>query len=295
MVKIIVVLSILHVFGKIGGIFITNTLMTKHRIFRNLSRSALRDKAKEGGRRYYASFEDYPYVVIGYGRHQWHGRLFTASVLSKEWVLTCAHCSEYIRGPRIWYAGFDKPLTDNSPSVKVLDIFLHPNYYAYLEIENKWTMDNDISLLRIEPLNEHVFGVLCSVDYTSLLGLHVTYVASGITANSEEQVKNLLDVADAAIVNCNDKFRGFNRHLICATPKCKERTTTADAGDSGSPLFFDGKIVGVLSYFYYNEYLVRNAYTPISPYIDWISYTIRNNSKVIDDNLRNNPEEYDET
>ncbi|KAH9638336.1 hypothetical protein HF086_006516 [Spodoptera exigua] len=278
MVQIIVVLSILSVLGKVCGLLVTNTLDLKYRNFRNHSRSVLRDKVRESGRRYYASFKDYPFVVLGFGQLQWRGRLFTAAALSKTWVITCAHCTERIRGPQIWYAGFDKPLNDNSPSVKVLDIFLHPNFYSYMELPDKWSMDNDISLLRTEPINEHVFGVLCSTDYTSLLGLAVTYVASGITANSEETVTRLLDVADAAIVNCHDTFRGFNRHLMCATPKCQERTIVADAGDSGSPLFFEGKIVGIFSYFFYNEFLVRNAYTPISPYLDWISHVIKNNT-----------------
>ncbi|KAH9638335.1 hypothetical protein HF086_006515 [Spodoptera exigua] len=209
---------------------------------------------------------EYPYVVVIFIRsnnHNSFARLCTGSMISNNWVITAGHCAYQIETQLfVWYGNHTvSPLVSNMFR-EVLEIVLHPSYRSIFD----FLEDNDLCLLRVKDINVQSYGRLSADDYSSFVGLPVTYVGGGDTNSSKGKDLLPLQVGEAAVIPCSSEFRGFARHLICVTHRCSTKVYESGTGDSGSPLIYDNRIIGVLSY----GEKVLDGYTPVSSYLDWI-------------------------
>lgn len=226
-----------------------------------------------------------PFVVTGYGsplpRPPWLS-MFTASMIAKDWALTCGHCVGTIVDPSIWYGKLTDAAFDARQTAHVLNIYFHPAYRAYPQLQGQEKIiDNNLALLRVSPISLQLYGKLLPVDYTSLIGFSVTTVGGDGDASLMNKTGNVqkkhIHLGEGAIITCDKKVRGFNRYLVCLIPKCSSNDHASSAGDSGAPLLYDSKIIAVQNHDFTDGSKIRISYTPISPYIDWISTRMRRN------------------
>ena len=73
------------------------------------------------------------------------------TILSREWIVTAAHCTFIEKGSTVRLGYHDEQQTDNVQTVKVLEVIPHKGYNpqnpAYPD-----NSSNDIALVRVEPI-----------------------------------------------------------------------------------------------------------------------------------------------
>ncbi|PZC80296.1 hypothetical protein B5X24_HaOG200413 [Helicoverpa armigera] len=255
--------------------------------------------------------EEYPYIVRLQHRLILSGAIIlitythtcTSAVLTPTWSLTAAHCLMMaerhgltnIHGiqvsvtltPLIIYG----PIS-NMSSLKILYYVSHPSFVIGLA-----QVSNDIGLIKSEPIPITKFAKVGGLDYLSMIGNQATLTGYGRTNSTIEQEHVAADATtlmkplqklDAVMVRCKDNFVRLNPS-ICVARRCGI-ISAACPGDSGGPLLHASGVIGVnslgpkelLNFCYLIEtppiYDIISV-TPVSPFVDWIAYTIHNSDE----------------
>ncbi|CAG9793586.1 unnamed protein product [Diatraea saccharalis] len=220
----------------------------------------------------------------------------SGSVLSSTWVLTAAHCCDeapaYNNHTMVirYKTGFEIPFINDSFS-EVVEVKIHP-FFISLDKRNTWISKNDIALLKTTPMKLDRYRKISAIDYTVMFGQETIAAGYGITKDSHTNVydtssalNKTLQVEKFLASKCSlDETILLVHPSICLSPRCNERVALC-GGDSGGPLLYSSKIVGVLilsSQIRCGPYVKVNAEDvdfgvaiPVSPYIQWIRNTIK--------------------
>ncbi|XP_059611636.1 trypsin-1-like [Phlebotomus argentipes] len=216
---------------------------------------------------YEVNVEDAPYQVS----LQTSGHICGASVLSENFVLTAAHCTDGQSAGRLTLRVGSSYHAKDGEMVKVKRIVQHPKY-------NPRTVDYDFSLLELEkPLK---FSEVCQPidlpeqDQDVEDGAMLLVSGWGNTHNSQES-RNKLRAAVVPKANddsCNKAYSaygGITARMICAG--FEEGGKDACQGDSGGPLVEDGTLVGVVSWGYgCAERGYPGVYSRVASVRDWL-------------------------
>ncbi|XP_049876680.1 serine protease SP24D-like [Pectinophora gossypiella] len=238
----------------------------------------------------------YPYVVAlarFYPESDDIARFCTGSLIANNWVLIAAHCFAVfdivpINTCIIMFGNLTITPNKNN-SAKILQAISHVRFH-------KERLKNDVGLLLVEHVELNSYGKLSPIDYVALIGRTLKYVGAGLTSSDYEiehyPVKTRikikkdsvrpLQVGEALAVSCmrwEKRMVGFstvsiyNNALICLRSRCSNRLGGSQSGDSGGPLLYDDKIVGIA-----HGSMPSNTYeffyTAVSPHLDWILRTV---------------------
>ncbi|XP_037911282.1 trypsin-3-like [Hermetia illucens] len=195
------------------------------------------------------------------------------SLISKQWVLTAAHCTVDFMASRLNIRVGSLYTTSGGTVVQVDKIIEHPQY-------NDNIVDYDFSLLQLKPwsptgvLHDPVRLPKQGADVAD--GVILTTSGWGNTQDSSISSASLraVDVPKYNQEKCNQtysQFDGVTSRMICAG--YKRGGKDACQGDSGGPLALNGTLVGVVSWGYgcaVPEY--PGVYARVASVRDWISY-----------------------
>lgn len=187
-----------------------------------------------------ASLNNFPWQVSLWtkNRHTCGG-----SIISSNWILTAAHCTEPYPAPENWtvYAGATflsemEEVANLTKLLSVTDVVSHPEF-------DRTTYDNDVALMRMEyhlTMNDHICPI-CLPDSEEVITAGEECLISGWGALSEGgKMPNRLQEAtvriiDLAVCNADTWLMGLVSKLqICAGTE--DGSMDACQGDSGGPL-----------------------------------------------------------
>lgn len=159
-------------------------------------------------------------------------------------LLTAAHCAEaFSPGQTVYLGGIRRSGTDAVTTVTVTEILPHPLYEVTNEVDHDFLLikiDGDVSSSIAVP-NWNVNPAVPADDETCLtmgFGLTEDFVESDDLLHVQLPVVNQDD--------CNIEYSGFiTDAMVCAGG---EVGRSSCFGDSGSPLMYNGEIVGVTSF-----------------------------------------------
>lgn len=198
---------------------------------------------------YEINIRDAPYYVnlhkTSLGREVCGG-----TIIKRKFILTAAHCVTKDLAAHKYYikAGVTNFMTDNGVYRKVKKIFVHPQFGP--------RMDWDFALIYLyKPLefNEFVKAAPYPKDNSFVVpvGAEVKFSGFGYLDRNKTRPNNLqqvaLKVSDS--VKCAEKYEKANYTLnpnliVCAQP---ENGKDVCFGDSGGPMIYRGRLVGVIS------------------------------------------------
>ncbi|KAG7200507.1 hypothetical protein KM043_001071 [Ampulex compressa] len=194
-----------------------------------------------------------------------------ATIISEEWVLTAAHCSQQPIKDYTLRTG--STLVDAGGSLhKLKEIIVHEKYS-----KNFWGVPtNDIALMRLEkPL---VFDdtrqpiLLFEQDELSTPGANAVVTGWGWTSRELPKVLQTVQVPIVSKEYCNKAYRSMNgiaKGQICAAIPAGGKDSCQ--GDSGGPMSIEGRLAGVVSWGKgcgVKDY--PGVYTEVAYYRDWI-------------------------
>lgn len=225
----------------------------------------------------------------------------TCSVLTPTWTLSASHCYMNLdKLPNTTFVvryGSTLPLNGKQNYSKVLKFILHPSFKSFTSLK-KTFMENDIALLKTDPIILPKYGRVSSVDYMSLVGFTAVVAGFGITNYTklnemffaDTLVLNMpLQTLNVVIKRCaSDALDYLNLYPgLCLARICGE-AVSACQGDSGGPLIHNSRIVGVSSLGsafdcsdkvgdrYKSNFV--DIITAASPFTEWIGDVIKDNA-----------------
>ncbi|XP_071478033.1 uncharacterized protein [Diadema antillarum] len=235
------------------------------------------------------SLGDYPWQIVLYVEYQ--GQLnfgCGGAIISPEWILTAAHCVEYldldfaIKAGTLFYAA-DSP----GQTRRVTGVFMHPGYDTTLLL-------NDIAVLKLEsPLvfNDDVQPVcLPTVNDSVKVGSYITMTGWGsLIRRYSASPLFLQEVRMPVIPNevCS-KYSPFGYVDSVEIPSSMFCSMYHNGyqgictGDSGGPVVQETNgqwtVYGVNSWGEAcGEAYIPNGYTRVTSYLDFITYIIETN------------------
>jgi secreted trypsin-like serine protease len=206
-----------------------------------------------------ASADNTPKIIDGSQADALHGaaRMFaggqeicSATVIAPNWILTARHCTQGAAGQAI---SFHTGSLDQTQGTTV-------NATQVVE-----SQDADISLVQIYTAVSGDFAPLGSAGDVNV-GDQVQVYGWGATCTDRPEIEcqsQMLKVANVSVnsVDCPDGAAGLS---VCA-----DRVDGITAGgDSGGPMFANGKQVGVAST---SDRVSYTAYINVTLYRDWIA------------------------
>ncbi|XP_007940995.1 transmembrane protease serine 11G-like [Orycteropus afer afer] len=199
-----------------------------------------------------------------------------ASLISKEWLLTAAHCFDNYKNPRLWMASFGTTLNPPLMRRNVQSIIIHENYAAHKH-------EDDIAVVKLAApviFSDDVHRV-CLPDATSeVLPKSKVFVTGWGALKKNGPFPNTLREAQVEIISndvCNQVtvYGGaVSSGMICAG--YLKGGQDACEGDSGGPLVIalDRNIwylIGIVSWgIDCGKPNKPGLYTKVTRYRDWI-------------------------
>ncbi|KAM6073099.1 coagulation factor XI-like isoform 1-T1 [Theristicus caerulescens] len=221
---------------------------------------------------------EWPWQVSLHVKLSRQRHLCGGSIISKQWILTAAHCVMSLENPKIWrvYAGILKQseINEDTPFFKVEEIIVHPQYkYAQTGY--------DIALMKLDkPMN--FTDLQLPICLPSKEDANILYTNCWVTGwgfrKEKGHVEDILQKATVPLMSkeeCQARYRKrrIGDKVICAG--YDEGGRDACKGDSGGPLSCRHEevwyLVGITSW---GEGCARprqpGVYTKVAEYSDWI-------------------------
>ncbi|XP_019381522.1 PREDICTED: plasma kallikrein isoform X1 [Gavialis gangeticus] len=272
--------SIVHEKGKISGYSLRLCQRKPNAVFKSISTACMQQPKENvrivGGTD--SSPGEWPWQVSLQVKLTTQKHLCGGSIISDQWILTAAHCTDGYESPDIWrvYTGILKQseINEDTRFFRVQDIVIHPQYVI---AETGY----DIALMKLDkPMNfTDVQQPIClpSKEEANTVYTYCWVIGWGY-AQERGPIKDILQKANIPLVSkeeCQSRYQEhtINNKVICAG--YKEGGKDACKGDSGGPLSCKHEeiwyLVGITSW---GEGCARpelpGVYTKVAEYADWI-------------------------
>ncbi|XP_072850055.2 transmembrane protease serine 7 isoform X2 [Pogona vitticeps] len=203
-----------------------------------------------------------------------------ASVISKEWLLSAAHCFQGNRlsDPRIWTAHLGMQIQGKAKFVSTLRRIIIHEYY------NSRNYDYDIALLQLStPWLDTMRGIIQPICVPPTMhrvhpGEKCWVTGWGQKQEADDEAPAVLQKAEVEVVDqtlCHSTYGLITARMLCAGMMSGKRDSCK--GDSGGPLSCrskgDGKwfLMGIVSWGYgCGRPNFPGVYTRVSNFATWI-------------------------
>ncbi|XP_021698904.1 chymotrypsin-2 [Aedes aegypti] len=197
------------------------------------------------------------------------------SIIGDQWVLTAAHCVVGAILPLFQVLVGTNSLKEGGRKYKASKFIVHNRY-------NNPQFHNDIALVKLAKKLEFSDGVK-SIEYSNEPvpeNAILTLTGWGLTSTNG-RIPTKLQTIDLKYISneeCKQLHGGGSEVSIghiCTLTKTGEGACN---GDSGGPLTYNGRLVGVVNFGVPCAKGFPDAYASVSYYYDWIRENVKNNS-----------------